>query len=193
VAWINPGLRGYNYDPERAKALLAEAGYAEGQLNISIWAYSERPELPTIALAIQDMLKKIGVAAEVRVAPYASMEADVLGGSYDLFLLSRGYLVDVYDPEGFLAADYTCEGSYNLSNYCNEAYDALISQARTLDSPEDRYALYRQAQAILLDEDAVDVFLTYEVRVFAHNNAVVNYRPHLLAQYTLTPELDVSR
>jgi len=118
--------------------------------------------------------------------------------SYTVLPQSRGryqlgpLLVDVYDPEGFLTADYTCRGTFNLSNYCNPILDALLAQARTKNAAEARYNIYRQVQS-MLDDDAVSVFINHTVQIFAYNKKVQNYAPHLLEHYVLTPKLAIAK
>lgn len=189
--WFNTDLSPATYDPDLARELLGEAGYEEGELTLRIWTYPSRVELPPISVAIQEMLSDIGINSEVRVAQYSALEGDVLGGNYDIFVLSRGHLLDNYDPEGFLSADYSCTGSYNLSQFCNDQVDALLAEARSTADSEARFEMYRQIQAIL-DEDAVDVFLNHSVILDGISNRVINFRPHLLGHYVLTADLDVS-
>jgi peptide/nickel transport system substrate-binding protein len=191
-AWANADTAGVAYDVDKAKQLLTEAGYKEGELNLSLWTYSSRSDLPIIAVAIQDMLGKAGIVAEIRVADYSSMEGDVLSGNFDMFLMSRGHVLDNYDPEGFLSSDYTCKGSYNVSHFCNTDFDDLISKADATVDSTARFDLYRQAQTIL-DEQVVDVFINYTTQIFAYRKSVLNYQPHPLEQYLLTPTLDITK
>jgi peptide/nickel transport system substrate-binding protein len=188
--WAASDLAMYSYDPDRARQLLTEAGYGEGELTIQLWTYSDRPELSSLAEAIQNMLREAGITAEIRVAEYNTVFPNVEAGNFDLFILSRSYLTDAYDPAGFLFSDFTCDGSYNLNKYCNPAYDMVIAPAQTVADREERYNVYRAAQTLLAN-DAVYVPLVHEARVYGHRTHVLNYRPHVLDHYTLVPELDV--
>lgn len=192
-AWVNTDLTPNTFDPELAKSLLAEAGYAEGQLQLNLWTYPTRANLPPTAVAVQQMLTNVGIAAEVRIAPYNVLEPAVLAGDFDIFIVSRNHLLDNYDPEGFLQADFGCEGSYNLNAYCNPAVDAQLAEARTLADPEARYDIYRQIQQTIVADDVVSIWTDYTVQIYGHRVGVVNYRPHLLGQYLLTPDLDLTR
>ena len=192
-AWVNPDLIPYEYDPERSKALLAEAGYAEGEAQVALWTYPSRAEFPAMAVALHEMLNEGGFSTEIRLAPWGALVDDVFAGNYDMFLVSRGHLIDAYDPEGFLTADYSC-GSLDVSNYanyCNPQVDELIEQARPIADLQARYEIYRQIQQILHD-DASTAFINYTEQIFVHGNHVLNWQPHLLERYIMTTQLDIS-
>jgi peptide/nickel transport system substrate-binding protein len=190
--WVNSDLKGYEYNPDMAKQLLAEAGYEEGELSIGLWTYSTRANLPLTALAIQDMLSKVGVNAEIRVAQYDAMEPDVLAGNYDMFIISRNHVLDNYDPEGFFSSDYSCSGSFNMDRFCDENFDALLAKASGSTDTEARYDIYRQLQSILVDEQAVGVFLNYTEIVNGVRSNVLNFKMHPLERFVLTADLDVA-
>ena len=193
-AWVNSGLAPYEFDPQASKDLLAEAGYGEGELKVSIWTYPSRAEFPAMSVAIHEMLNEAGFNAEIRLAPYGALVDDVFAGNFDMFLVSRGHLIDAYDPEGFFTADYSCESMdvSNYSNYCNAEVDALLEQARPLSDSQARYEIYREIQDIL-HEEAATVFINYTDQVFAYGDHVLNWQPHLLEYYMLTPQLDISQ
>ncbi|MEM8858792.1 MAG: ABC transporter substrate-binding protein [Chloroflexota bacterium] len=191
-AWSNPDLTPDTYDPELAASLLAEAGFAEGELTLRLWTYPSRATQPPIAVAMQQMLGDVGINTEIRIAPYGPLEADVLAGDYDIFIVSRGHLRDTYDPEGYLAADYGCGGGYNLSQYCDEALDGLLAEARGLSDSEARNDIYRQIEQIIAEEQVVDIYISYSAELFAHNERVIGFQPHLLNHYMLTTDLDVA-
>jgi peptide/nickel transport system substrate-binding protein len=191
--WVNADLEGYPYNPDKARELLAEAGYEEGELTVGLWTYPARANLPLTAVAMQDMLADVGVNAEVRLAQYDPLEPDVLSGNYDMFIISRNHAVDNYDPEGFFSSDYSCEGSFNMDLFCDETFDTLLAEARGITDLEARYEIYRQLQTILVDEQAVGVFLNYTEIVDGIRNNVLNFKLHPLERYILTADLDVAQ
>jgi peptide/nickel transport system substrate-binding protein len=190
VPWAREEPAVPGQDVERARELLSEAGYEEGELQLSLWTYPDRAELPDLAAAIQGMLAEAGVAVEIKVSEYTALEPEVLEGNYDLFILSRGYLVENTDPASFLESDYSCGGSYNLNLYCSEEFDAILERLRNVSEPEERYELFREAEA-RLEEDVAGVPLVYGQEVSAHRDFVVGYRAHPLNQYLLNPELSL--
>jgi peptide/nickel transport system substrate-binding protein len=189
--WVNPDLTADTYDPELAIELLAEAGYGEDNpLSIRLWTYDSRAALPPMAIALQGMFRSVGVDSLIRIAQYGALSPEVLEGDFDIFIVSRGHALDSYDPEGFLSADFSCGGSFNLNIFCNETVDGMLAEARGLSDADARNELYRQIQQIVVDDEVASIFLNYTEQIWGHNNRVLNYLPHFLGHYTLTPEMD---
>ncbi len=191
--WVNSDLAGYPYDPEKAKALLAEAGYEPGKLTVRLWTYPARANLPLSAVAIQDMLSKVGINAEIKIAQYDPMLPDVTAGKYDMFIVSRNHALDTYDPQGFFSSDYTCKGSYNLNLFCDKNFDELLDKASTMTDLTARYDIYKQLQKIIVDEQCVDVWLNYTEIVDGIRSNVLNFQLHPQERFVLTAELDVAQ
>ncbi|MCT9625358.1 ABC transporter substrate-binding protein [Pseudarthrobacter equi] len=171
---------------EEAKKLLEAAGYTADR-PLDIIAIVERAEFADVATVIQDNLKAIGVPVSIQAKEYASAEPDVLAGNYDMILSQRNRLIDIADPIGFLTADYTCKGTYNLSHFCNQDYDEVIAQAARTSSTEDRYKLYAKAGEIL-DAEAVNLWLVNEQATDALRSSVLNYVQDPLSRYVLTAQ-----
>lgn len=178
------------FDPEQAKRLLKQAGVEPDQLSFELIAYNDRAEFADLAAVIQDQLRRIGVTVDIRTGEYAALEPDLLSGNYDAALLSRGYLVDIGAPSGYLMSDYTCEGSYNISQYCDRQTEALIETAAASQDVEGGHAIYARI-AEKLQSDAVNVFLVHETMEMATTVAVLNFEIHPLSYYVLTSDLDV--
>ena len=125
-----------------------KAGVDAGRARISrLLAYTERAELPDLAAVIQGQLQQIGIRVDIRTSNWGGIESDLYAGNFDLFLMSRNHLVDVADPIAFLTADYTCEGGFNVSNYCDPAVDALVDAgARATVDPAARNAAVRRGR-----------------------------------------------
>lgn len=186
-SWANPELGVPQPNIEEAKKLVEASGYKQ-QKPLEIIAITERAEFAGVATIIQEQFKQIGLTAKVVTKSYGAAEPDVLAGNYDMILSQRNRMIDIADPIGFLQADYTCEGGYNLSHYCNKDYDKLIFQATTETDETKRHDLYRQAGDILA-ADAANVWLVNEQAIDAVGNSVQGYVQDPLTLYVLTKDL----
>ena len=186
-SWANPDLGVPQLNVEEAKKLVEASGYTQ-QKPLEIIAITERAEFAGVAAIIQEQFKQIGLTANVVTKSYGAAEPDVLAGNYDMILSQRNRMIDIADPIGFLQADYTCEGGYNLSHYCNKDYDKLILQATTETHEAKRHELYRQAGDILA-ADAANVWLVNEQAIDAVGNSVQGYVQDPLTRYVLTKDL----
>lgn len=189
--WSPPGASPAPFDPKRAKRILADAGIDPSSMAFELVAYTDRAEFADLAAIIQDQLVAIGVKAKIKAGEYGALEPDLLDGKYDATLMSRGYLTDLADPVSYLKSDYGCKGSYNLSQYCDPATDALIEKATSATDAERRNKIYAQV-AERLQDDAVSVFLVNETVNVAVSRDIENFRFHPLNHYVLTADLAVT-
>jgi peptide/nickel transport system substrate-binding protein len=178
-------------DIEGAKALLAQAGFGpDNPLQVRLWTFPNRPELPTLATAVQGMLREIGIDAQIQIGEYATQEPEVLAGRYDMYLLSRNYLIDAPDAGAALKSDYTCEGSYNIDHYCSPAFDALIATLDTTTDAAKRQDVFRAAARMLVDDVAGVPLVHSQENAVARN--VVGYTIDPLSKQLVTPQLAVT-
>lgn len=188
--WASPETAAPKQNLDEAKKLLSAAGYTATQ-PLKIVAIVERAEFGDVAAVIQQDLAKIGVPITIETKEYASVEPDLLAGNYDMVLSQRNRLIDIADPIGFLTADYTCKGSYNLSHFCDADYDKLIEQAAKTTDAKERYKLYANAGRILQDQ-AVNVWLVNEQAIDAVRTDVQNHVQDPLSRYVLTAKTSKS-
>ena len=179
------------YNLDKAKKLLADAGIRPGTLKLSLWGYTARSEMKDVAAVIQEMLGKVGIGVEIRIAEYNAIEPDMLAGKFDMALMSRGYLTDVPEPIGFLNADYTCGGSYNMSQYCSPEVDAEIKSIFATVDQAQRFDGYRKIAA-RMQAEATTVYLIHETAYDAYTSKVKNYKPHPMNYLSLTPSLGLN-
>lgn len=154
---VPPGLPGYEspkgpqFDPQRARKLLAEAGYPDGQglPKIEI-LYNTKDENQSIAELIQSQWKQnLGIDVGL-----VNMEWNAyLAAQQNLqYQVSRaGWIGDYLDPNTFLDMWMT-DNPNNQTGWSNKRYDELVSQAAAEVDPVKRMALLREAEAIFLDE-----------------------------------------
>jgi peptide/nickel transport system substrate-binding protein len=184
--WAIEGAGTPKQDLERARTLLASAGYTADR-PLEIIAIVERAEFADVATVLQADLKAVGVPVKIQTKEYAAAEPDLLAGNYDMVLSQRNRLIDIADPIGFLTADYTCEGSYNLSHFCDPNYDATIAKAAATADADERYRLYAEAGKILQDQ-AVNVWLVNEQAIDAVRADVQSHVQDPLSRYVVRAE-----
>lgn len=172
---MSPGIWAFNtelpehkYDPEAAKALLAEAGYPDG-LKLSITCNEDQTRLD-IAEMVQSQLAQIGVEIEIITLEWGAFIDKVYVGSMDMFGL--GWTADTGDPDYALYASFHSsmhgEGG-NMSFYSNPEVDRLLDLGRTSTDPEVRKQAYKEAQEIIWEEVPC-VFLQNPEDLIAYNS-----------------------
>lgn len=166
----DPNFKPYDFDPEAAKALLAEAGFGEGlQLELLI---EEDPLDATIAQAIQQDLAQVNVQVEIKQVSGAV--------AYDLIVSGQGqtYLNSWYmiqpDPADLINNLYMTDAGSNQDFYSNPKVDELAVQALGEQDREKRLQLYREIERILM-EDAVHVPLINNISFYMHNPRIKGF------------------
>ncbi|MFI2318051.1 ABC transporter substrate-binding protein [Streptomyces sp. CB00072] len=122
---------------------------------IVLATYTNRPELPEVATVVQQQLEKRGFTVKQVVRDYAQMEADALAGKYDAFIQARNTLLDTADPVSYLASDFTCDGSFNITQLCATPVDTAVDRAAALAGTEARHRAEMTAEAAILGSDAL--------------------------------------
>ncbi|MBO0918727.1 ABC transporter substrate-binding protein [Streptomyces laculatispora] len=122
---------------------------------IVLATYTNRPELPEVATVVQQQLQKRGFTVKQVVRDYAQLEADALAGKYDAFIQARNTLLDTADPVSYLASDFTCDGSFNISQLCDKRVDTDVDKAAALAGNDARHRAAMTAEADVLGTDAL--------------------------------------
>jgi peptide/nickel transport system substrate-binding protein len=154
-------VKGYRYDPAKARKLLAEAGFSTGKMPavklLTIPIYAD------IASYIAKQLEEIGIPVQVE-AIQKSLLLDMTLNSKALFF--RGsWIADYPDAENYLSVFYSKNPAPpNYTRYKNPAFDALFEKALEETNDSARYILYRQADQVMIN-DAPVVPLWYDVVV----------------------------
>jgi oligopeptide transport system substrate-binding protein len=168
-------VKGYSYDPAKARALLAEAGFPDGEglpaiKLLTIATYSD------FASFIARQLEEVGIRMQVEVIP-KSLLLEHTAKSEALFF--RGsWIADFPEAENYLSVFYSENPAPpNYTRYKNPRFDALYEKALVTENDSMRYALYRHMDQLVID-DAPVVPLWYDEVIRLVQPSVKGFRPN---------------
>jgi len=191
---IPPTMWGYNddvkdhaYDPELAKKLLAEAGFADklkaaGQTKVTLWSMPvARPYNPNgmkVGEAFQADLKKAGVDAELVTFEWGTYLKKQKEQDPTMDLFQLGWTGDNGDPDNFLAVllDGLADPGVR-TQWKNEKYHDLIVKAKQASNQDTRTKLYREAQQLIHDEVPL-INVAHSVVTWPMQVKVMNFKLH---------------
>lgn len=179
ISGYNDALTPYPYDPEKAKSLLAEAGY-DGK-EIELWAMPvPRPYMPDgakVAEVIQKNLEDVGMKSKIVTFEWATYLEKAKNGEADAFML--GWTGDNGDADNFIYTllDKDNIGSNNYAYYTNDEVHDLLIKAQSETDENVRNDLYKKAQEIIHD-DAPWVPLAHSTPLLAAKAGVKGFVPH---------------
>ena len=159
VSAFPPAIPGFNkslrneFDPARARQLLAAAGFPNG-FEIDLWALPiSRPTNPNgqlMAQMIQADWAQIGVKARIVTYEWGEYLKRANNGEHHIYM--SGWSSDVASADDFLSPNLTCASSRGGIKFCNKEFDALLDTARAEVIDSKRLALFEQAQIIFKRE-----------------------------------------
>ena len=151
----NPDVQGYEYDPEKARQLLAESKYGD---NLD--------ELPPIILTtpgsfgasvgldlevvLEMWRQNLGIEVEILRTEFATYLQDLIKRRFQMFEI--GWIADYPDPENFLDLLFHSDSNNNHTAFHNEEVDRILVLARTETDEAKRYQLYHQAEDMIVRE-----------------------------------------
>lgn len=141
----------YTYDIEKAKQLLADAGYPDG-FSFTITVPSNYAQHIDTAQVLVEQFKKINVTAEIELIEWDSWLSDVYAGrEYEATVVG----VDASSMTArALLERFTSTASNNFINFNSEAYDTAFNNARTSTDEDEQTAYYKECETILTEEAA---------------------------------------
>lgn len=160
-AWAVPNdLTQYNYDPAKAKRLLAQAGW-KASTEVDLDIVPGTADRDTVMNIVQGELKAVGMNAKLKQLQPAQLTDLVADSKFDLLLTSLGL---VPSEPGSFNQRFTCKGGLNISKYCNPKLDKLLQAAVATTDQSKRAGLYAQAQKILNnDQPAIPLYVADNV------------------------------
>jgi peptide/nickel transport system substrate-binding protein len=178
----------YPYDPEKAQALLDEAGYPdpdgngpEPRLKI-VYKTSTNALRIRVGEVLQDQLKKVGIeVSEIQAFEWAKFYQDVKDGNFQMYTLQW---VGITEPDIFHSifhSSMTPPNGRNRGRYSNPKIDELTDKGRLVLDVEERKKIYSEIQKILAEE------LPYVFMWYPHNIVVMDEK---LQGFTLYPDGD---
>ena len=168
----NENSNPYTQNIEKAKELLAEAGYADG-FNIVLNVNEDNQRVDT-AVVIQDNLKAIGINVEIKTYQWASYVAFVENPAQEKGMFLMAWNIANDDPDELLYPLYhssQIDAHTNVVFYKNEDFDNLISKARETTDKEKRIDLYKKAQDII-QEELPHYAILYPMQNFAYKKSI---------------------
>lgn len=166
-------LQTYPYDPEKAKSLLAQAGYPDG-FSVSFKAPDGRYlQDKQVAEAITGQLAKVGIKADLETIEWSTYVQGIVGRKYDLFLLSQGGLQ--VGPAVQTNWSSKIKG-IAWQGYTNPQVDDLIDKGSKTVDAQQRTATYEQLMQTVWD-DSPWIYLYHQQDIYGVGQRVKNFRP----------------
>lgn len=176
VQFANTKIKGYGYDVEQAKKLLAEAGYANG-FKTSIWT-NNNPVRVKFAEIFQEQLSKVGIDVSIEIMEFAPYLDRTARGEHDMFML--GWVAVTGDADyGMYSLFHSKEfgDAGNRTFYKNPEVDRLLEVGKSNPDPKEREKAYHKAQELVV-EDAPWTFLAFRDDLSASRTYVEGFVPH---------------
>jgi len=158
------GYEPYDQDVERAKELLAEAGYPDG-FEMELLPTTQYGETVRAAQVLQQQLAEIGIDASINAPEWSEwleLEGNFL---YDAYICNWNGLIDA---DQYYYLQHHTDLVFNFTGYSNPEFDELVDAGRAISDFDERYPIYETADKILVD-DAPYIYMynKKEIRAYA--------------------------
>ena len=137
----------YSQDLDKSRALLAEAGYPDG-FEMELMPTSTYQDTVRQAQVLQAQLAAVGITTTINAPEWAEWLELEGNFRYDGYICSWNGLTDV---EHYFYLQHRTDEVFNFTGYSNPEFDALVDQGRQVSDFDERYAIYEQANQILVD------------------------------------------
>ncbi|MCH7321244.1 ABC transporter substrate-binding protein [Solibacillus sp. MA9] len=163
----------YKLNIEKAKALLAEAGLADG-FDITITTASTYPDMVDTAQLLQQQWKEIGVNATIKQIEWGEYVDTWSNKTADILI---GRNTSGIDPDRALNYFFSSTGSANVWNFSNKAYDDLVAKGLGTTDEVERQKVYVEAQEMLINLSP-NLFLVSPKNYVAVRKDISGYTPY---------------
>ncbi len=164
-------LQGLDYDMDRARELLAEAGYEDG-FDINLMVNDDNPERVDMAIFLQESLAELDINVNVEQVEWGAYLAATAEGEHDMFVL--GWSNSTGDPDNGISPLFHSD---NLGDPGNRSFlqddelDSLLDEGAQVTDEDERQEIYEEAQQLLVEE-APAIFVRHGENLNAYNNNV---------------------
>lgn len=160
----------FEYDPETAKALLAEAGYPDG-IDVRVTVNTKYEGNVAIATAFQEQAKAAGINIEVEQVDSAAWSDMKKNGGVDCSI--SNWYVDYSDPESMLYP--MTKTDTNSSFWHNDEFDKLLEDGIATTDAEERQEIYAKAEHIMTREDWATTPIYNETKFYLLNPSITGF------------------
>ncbi|MFZ4741848.1 MAG: ABC transporter substrate-binding protein [Bacteroidales bacterium] len=163
-------VKGYDYQPDKSRKLLADAGFANGE-GLGDITLSTTASYLDLCKYIQNQLTEIGLKIKIDVNPPATLREMIAKSKIPFF---RGsWIADYPDAENYLSLFYSpnfCPIGPNYTHFSNKNFDLIYNKAQNEVNDSIRYNYYNQMDQIIMNEAPVVVLYYDQVLRFVQNN-----------------------
>lgn len=169
-------------DIEKAKALLAEAGYPDG-IDLELYAPNGRPPIVQQALAFQDMAAPAGIRVVIKTLPWTVWTANYeVPSNFGITNWSSRTV-----PGQVLNLHYRCGATWNIPWWCDEEFERLVDESDKELDFDKRKAMYKQIEQLFHDRGPV-VITYFKGEQVAFRNYVNGFQAHPLVWFVRLKE-----
>jgi len=163
-------IKGYTFDPDKARKLLGEAGFPNG-LGLPELVLSTTSDYVDLCKYILAELAEIGIKLRIEVNPAATLKE--LKSQAKLPFFRASWIADYPDAENYLSLFYSknfCPGGPNYTHYSNPAFDNLYRKSQNEVNEQKRFEYYRQMDQMIMNDAPVVILYYDQVLRFVRNN-----------------------
>ena len=174
----NDSLEGITFDPEGARKLLEEAGYADGQVQFELSMDSTASgTIQLVCQSVSQMLEKAGIKATIRSYDHAAFLEKRGAGEIDAFVARWG--MDYNDPANIMYTFFgTADNTLHRSlNYPDKEIIARVAAASAIVDDEARKAEYQALEKKIISEDAAWIPLYADMHLYCRGSRVASFTP----------------
>lgn len=153
IPGYDPSFKGWEYNPARARQLLAEAGYPAGRgfPKLTLTFREKTPDLRRVAEVVRDMLKReLNIEVELREMEWGAFLSALNKQTMPFYHLR--WAADYLDPQNFLSVMLRTGTPENRIGYSNSEFDKLCDRADRTQDKQERIRLYRKAERIAVED-----------------------------------------